>query len=761
MIRSKIEVTVFAFFLALLAATPVSAEEPPEEAASSRQVAFDERSDTYQARVTLGLGRASSEEEATPFVAIDLKPGWHVYWKNPGEAGLSTVIRGALTDGRGVRHELGAMSWPTPQVFKQGQGAITTFGYAERVVHALALPESTRLERGERVALKAHVNLLTCKVECIPVNVELSGEFIVPEGALEDARDRREVSLELDGASYESELSGELRAGGEDRLWRVSVPRCGAERSGSCLAGEVDVSDGELHVFLPERAEGVRLKTRSVRVTEEKVEVEIEVHPTVSTLKAALELKLAGILRARTEERGQARSVRVVERVTMDQAQGVLSPAKPQVSAEASSPWEQATAPQPGLLYALWLAFLGGLLLNAMPCVFPVLSLKVASLAQIAQHERAAMRRHGVAYTLGILTAMGALALGVLTLRYVGIEAGWGFQFQSPLFLLALMSALVVFAANLFGAFELGVPMGGAMHEALADERRTGLQRSFYEGLLCVALATPCSAPFMGTAVGFALASSGVIVAAIFLMLGLGLASPFALLSALPGWAKWLPRPGAWLHGLKIALGFSLLLTCCWLLWLMGQHQGVAAMSVSLVILVALAAASALYGAIQYGRLRWIVVGVSALALMASLWAFEALLVVEEDRDGAASTQSEAEEATGRWRAFDPEAIARDVERGEIVFVDFTADWCITCKVNEQGVLADEALLERAEALGVVWYKADWTRRDERIRRVISAHGKAGVPMYLVYGPALPAQGVVLPELLTRQIVLDGFARAR
>ncbi|MGH0032158.1 MAG: protein-disulfide reductase DsbD family protein, partial [Myxococcota bacterium] len=391
-------------------------------------------------------------------------------------------------------------------------------------------------------------------------------------------------------------------------------------------------------------------------------------------------------------------------------------------------------------------------------CVLPVLAIKVFGIAERAHESRRQVAMHGVAYTAGILATMTALAVVVLALRSAGTAVGWGFQFQEPLFLVAISSVLVVFALNLFGVFEIGAPELGMEVGAPG-----GLRRSFFEGLLAVLLSTPCSAPFLGTAVGFAFAGSTATIVGIFLSIGLGLAAPFVAVSLLPGLARFLPRGGAWMLNLRAVLGFALLATVVWLLWVSGRTLGTDGMTLLLAYLMLLGFGVWLYGARQRARGDGRAPLFAASLLGAALLGMLALPLEPLARASADPvTGGAAAEAGGAQidaAPFDPAAVQGALDGGKPVFVYFTADWCLTCKVNERLVLRDERVVRALDRVGVAAFEADWTRRDETIRAELARFGRAGVPMYLVYDPRAPERPEILPELLTVDRVLEALGR--
>jgi thiol:disulfide interchange protein DsbD len=346
---------------------------------------------------------------------------------------------------------------------------------------------------------------------------------------------------------------------------------------------------------------------------------------------------------------------------------------------------------------------------------------------------------------------MMLLAGAVLAVRAGGRSVGWGFQFQEPLFVAAVSAVLVAFALNLFGVFTLGAD--GTALAGKVDQSH-GLLRSVGEGVLAVVLATPCSAPLLGTAVGFAFAAGPATVVAVFLALGLGLALPFCVLVLVPGLAKRLPKPGAWMERAKQLLGFALLATTVWLVWVMGGLAGVDGMARLLAFLTAVGLGTWLYGQSQglEGGRRVVTVGIAAVVLVAC-----GAVALRFEEAQAAPRGSAVAHAAQPW---DEAAVAAALEAGQPVFIDFTADWCLTCKFNERTVLSREEVRAAFTKYGVAFFVADWTRRDARITTKLAEHGRAGVPMYLVLSPATPDKPEVLSELLSVDSVVQAVQRA-
>ncbi len=413
----------------------------------------------------------------------------------------------------------------------------------------------------------------------------------------------------------------------------------------------------------------------------------------------------------------------------------------------AALPDDASGAAQTTVWKALLLGLIGGLILNLMPCVLPVLAIKAFSLAEVARHGPREALPHATAYAAGVLGSMTILALLVVGLRSAGTAVGWGFQFQEPRYVAAISAVLVLFAANFFGAFEFG---GAPQRLAALGAQAVGARRSFFDGLLTVALATPCSAPFLGTAAGFAFASPAPATIAVFLAIGVGLAAPLTLVALVPGSASRLPKAGPWMGELRAALGFVLLGAVIWLNWVAARSLDAGAMATLWTFLLVVGFLCWLYGRLQlrgHGPRPLLATAVAVGVLVLGLGA----LRVQVDSATA------ADGGPGVWSR---EAVAEELRGGRAAFVVFTADWCITCKVNERLVLANERVKEELARLDVAVFEADWTRRDEHIRAELARHGRSGVPLYLVFSPDDPERPMLLPEVLSVGRVVDALREA-
>jgi suppressor for copper-sensitivity B len=674
----------------LLAFAPVA---PSDAAQGVADPAASTWFETEQGKVRLiaatpQLGAADSVKLGLEF---HLAPGWDIYWRAPGDAGLPPQI-----DWKSSRNLAAAeIAWPAPRRFSAY--GLETIGYQGSVV----LPITARLERaGTALSLHAALEYLTCKDICIPYDTVLNLDLPVESaasGGYADLIERyaREVPGDAPGALRL--MSSRLVAGKTPLLELSLAAREKLTAPDAFIEGPAGITFGAPHVSLA--ADG----------------------------KSAL-LSIAVSGGAAPSLAGQALRVTIV-----DGTQSLDSSTTPLATAPPRDPTS--------LIAMLGVALLGGFILNFMPCVLPVLSIKFLTLAAHAGRPRAAIRRGFLASAAGILVAFLLLAGGIVLLKTAGLAVGWGLQFQHPAFLVLMTALLMLFAGNLAGLFEIALPrwMGGLAE--ISD--RQGWGGDFLAGIFATLLATPCSAPFLGTAIGFALGGDDLDVVTIFLALGVGLATPYLAVAALPALAAHLPRPGHWMITARRILAVLLALSAAWLLSVLATQAGAIAASLATLALLAVLALLALVHAASLRR---------AGVAVALLLAFVAPSLLPAP--GASAVSDSA-----LWRPFDQPAIDSLVRDGKVVFVDVTADWCLNCKVNERLVLQSGEVLRRLSGADVVAMRADWTRPDNAIAAFLRGFGRYGIPFYVVYGPATP-DGQPLSEILTPGEVLGALGRA-
>ncbi len=733
----------------------VNAPDVPPEASGS--AAVHEGEARVHARLVVESQTVESGKPVRVGVLFDISPGWHVYWRNPGDSALPTRIAWQVPQDPEVR--VSEIAWPTPEVFQEAGTGFTTFGYAKQVLLAQSL--ELRAPIDGPVDVTTDVRFLVCEELCIPGRVTLQRSLLLgappePDPHASKLFDHYAAkvprSAEHHGIEVDAWYSQDAIRPGDSFMLGIAATGC--DEQGACAPGPL-AGHHPSELFLPYSATNPRVRPLGAQDrpgTQGGVVVAIRGHIDAGSPPRTID-PLRGLL--------------ALPNVGADGGPGYVEVDLPFPTAPAEADIEliatdwldpnlleaPATATGVHLPLAFALALLGGLILNLMPCVLPVLAIKLVALSEQVHAARASAMRQGIAYLAGIEVSMALLAGFVIALRQAGVAVGWGFQFQEPVFMAAIAVLIVAMACNLLGLFEMGWDLGSAstLGQDGGDQRR-----SFFDGFLAVALSTPCSAPFLGTAVGFAFAGTAVDILVIFAAIGLGLALPFVAASFVPGLARVIPAPGPWMTKLRAVLGLALLATAAWLLWLLDRAAGSQAQLWVVAVLVGVALASFGFGRRQRRapgepQRAALIAGLLALVLILAMLPLDPL-----PRDARANESDTAIP----WEEFSPEAVSAALTEGQPVFVYFTADWCITCKVNEQLVLEDEAVVEALAQGAVATFRADWTLRDEQIRSELARHGKAGVPVYLVYDPTRADRPLILPELLTVDAVLEALERA-
>ncbi|MBT6093481.1 MAG: hypothetical protein HOH04_01275 [Rhodospirillaceae bacterium] len=654
---------------------------------------------------------------------FELQPGWKIYWRSPGDAGFPPRL-----DWKGSTNLATAtVHWPTPTRFSVL--GLETLGYKKHVV----LPITAKpANAGDELDLKAQLRYLVCDEICIPYETNLS--LALPSGPATPGPHAHTINR------YAASVPGDGRTHGLEitklDTWNIgksAMLRISARATAAFTAPDV---------FM-EGPPGLAYAKPLVRLSDDGKEAVLDVRVDgVDFLEDAVGKTLAARDFTATLVDGGRAAEAVLTATETAPAQTLGQPLA------SSIPVSEAAMPSLALM--LVFAIIGGLILNLMPCVLPVLSLKMLSLVKHGGGNPRDVRMGFLASAAGIVSTFLVLAVSLAALRSGGAAIGWGIQFQQPWFLTLLVLLVTIFACNLWGFFEVRLPgIISDMGEHTAHVH--GLGGHFLQGAFATLLATPCTAPFLGTAVGFALAGSVVDIVAVFAALGVGLSLPYLAVAAMPGLATWLPRPGSWMVKLKAVLGLLLAGTGVWLLYVLA---GVAGETGSIVVgVAAVVTAGVLFTAHRTGGLglRLSAPGMSvlaAIALSAPLWA------PVDAKTGGGPGESAALKAI--WKPFDPAAIPGLVQAGKTVFVDVTADWCITCQVNKGVVMERRAVLGKLGSENVIAMQADWTRPDDGIARYLASFGRFGIPFNVVYGPKAP-QGIVLPELLTESAVLGGF----
>jgi thiol:disulfide interchange protein len=658
-----------------------------------------------------------------------LESGWHVYWKNPGDAGEPPRVDWTLSQGVTA----GPLQFPAPK--RLPLGPLMDFGYEDEVLFPVTLKVDASVKPGSILHLPAKVVWLVCRESCIPEKTNLTLDVPVVSG--KPAPDATTDTLfQRFQAALPKPLPSRFKVGftATPTSFRLTVETGKRETEATFFPADAGVLDNPAAQKLTATAKGF--------VLELKKDSGLTTNPT--QLRGVLELSagrayellaLPGAVQAGAQLPTEPAPVR------LPQAPAQTAPVSP---APVSAP----AAPSVGLARAVLLAFFGGLLLNLMPCVFPVLFIKGLALVKSGSEERHTLRVHGFVYAAGILASFWILVGALLGLRAAGSVLGWGFQFQSPVFLSLMAGLLFFLGLSLAGQFEIGLSLTSTGGSLAVKQGYTG---SFFTGVLAVIVATPCTAPFMGAAIGYALAQTAAVTLAVFTALALGLAAPYVALTLQPAWTRALPKPGAWMEILKQATAVPVFATVIWLAWVLAQAYGAALLAVLLASLLLLAVAGWFLG--RWPAQRWAAV-VASLIVAGVI----ALSLLTPSKLAAAPQSGAATHAA--WEPWTADAASRYQTQGRPVFVDFTASWCLSCQVNERVALHQPEVQKAFADAHVAQLRADWTQHDDAITQALTQLGRSGVPTYVLYVPGSPSPRL-LPEVLTPGVVLDALADLR
>lgn len=633
-------------------------------------------------------------------LVITLEEKWHVYWINAGDSGEPPKITWTLPHGITA----GPMQFPIPS--RLPLGPLMDFGYEDEVAFPVKLTAAKGLKPGP-VHLDAKVNWLVCREVCIPGRAHLGLNLTVDPKAVAPAQPVGAIGEALGLIPKQLPAGTKLTVTGGKNEFVLDL-----------ITGD-RITDAEFYPFDQEQI--ANAGDQMVEPLKDGVRLRVPRAPELTKLPG----RLHGVLKLDDETAYEVTAPVVAGEVARRAGSGPVPPSAKELTVVA----------------AVSLAFVGGIILNLMPCVFPVLFLKGLSLVQSSGEDRSRIRRHGLVYTLGILASFWAIVAALLALRAGGTEAGWGFQLQSPTFLAILASGIFFFALSLAGLFDIGLSLTSVGGE-LAQKQ--GYAGSFFTGVLATVVATPCTAPFMGAAIGFALAQSGWITFSVFTALALGLAAPYLLLSFQPAWTRLLPRPGAWMEVFKQVTAIIFFATVIWLTYVYGNlfgssGQGVYRIALLLACFLLLTVAGWVLGK---WPARWtssivaVIIGVLALAVPIY----------------------QPKQTNLTWEPYSEQTLSQARASGRPVFIDFTAAWCLSCQVNERLVLRSSDVQKEFAKNKVMLVKADWTKYDPEITRQLASVGRSGVPTYVIY-PAGKGQADVLPELLTKDIVLTALKK--
>lgn len=675
---------------------------------------------TRHATVELLTEKEAVAPGETQWIGLYFKPiaGWHVYWKNPGDSGLPPRAEFSSSTG-GSRFS--PLEFPTPE--KMPYGPLMNFAYEGAVLYLAKWTAPAEIVPGESMTLTANVKWLICKEECVPGKASL--DVTLPVETKE--------KLETIGGSHSKLFAEAFSALPVNPPKKVEID---LQKNRLILnyRGTVSKADLSRVYFFSDSEIGVApMSKQDVSFTSNGVRVSIPRDTANPKFAEKVASDVRGILKLR-----ENRSVTVGE--------AVVETLAPEKSALSIAPTDVSST---GLGLMLFFALLGGIILNLMPCILPVLSIKVMEIASQSGIKTKEIRKHGIVFTMGVLVSFWALALVLLTLRAGGTKLGWGFQLQSPYFIAALAILFFLMAMNLFGFFEVGdriMGVGGKF------ARKEGYAGSFFTGVLTTVAATPCSAPFMGTALGFALTQSAFQAVLVLTFLGLGLALPYLIFSFLPNAAKILPKPGMWMKTLKEFLAFPLLATTVWLCGVLGSQAGVGGVVAVLTAIVLIVAVIWIYGhradrALSKWMRGFLMISFSAL----TVYVLSGLGPMQTAR--AENPEIKSALVHAPWKEWSPTALQEALDAKKTVIVNITAEWCVTCKVNETVVFKRSSVKAALGAPGVVALLADWTNGDPVITEAMMKIGRNSVPVYLLYknGSREPK---ILPQILSADSLL-------
>lgn len=672
------------------------------------------------ARLLLSHDTAKPGETVWAGVHLRMNQGWHTYWQNGGDAGAPTKIDWTLPAGVTA----GAIQWPLPEKKVEGAGgtSLTSYIYHNDVVLLVPLTLAARAPQGA-VELKAKVEWMECEKLCV---VARSGVSATLNVALE-SKPSKDAALIEEWRKKLPQIATNLPA----RAWWESSD---ASETRTVII-EWDLTDKPAEVdFFPYASAAFKIAGSTERV--DSPDGKIRVRKPVEKNEGDWPKEIAGVL---------------VSKQTKD---APMKGWEAKLTVGAPPAEKRVAAPLASILPMLGFAFLGGLLLNIMPCVLPVIALKVLGFVNQAKETPQRVRRLGIIYGLGVMVSFLVLAGLAIAVQQAGGRAGWSTAFQNPQFRVLITTLITLVALNLFGLFEITLG-GSAMDTASQLTAKEGTAGAFFNGVLATVLATPCTAPFLGVAIGFAFTQPPFIIVLMFVSVGLGLAAPFVALCWQPKWLQLLPKPGAWMERFKVAMGFPMLATAMWLFWLTGTRLGKTGVLWLGMFLVLLSMAAWIWGEfVQRGTKR------KGLAVALCL------VLVVTAYGGILEKQLQWREPVGKkregidWKKWSPEAVEQARKDGHPVLVDFTADTCLNCQVNKLTSLEIEATQKKLKEIDAVAFLADFTDEDPAIARELQRYQRAGVPLVLVYSKDPNKPAIVLQAVLTPGIVLDALDQA-
>lgn len=676
------------------------------------------------------LSAVSTIQSGKPFwvaVRLDISPGWHIYWKNPGNSGYPTSIKWKMPSG----FTTGPIQWPYPDKFEFA--GLVNYGYEGTAYLLVQITPPENLKPGQTVKLKANVGWLVCKNVCMPGQTETELDLKVGSGPARPdtensklmAHARSLLPIRDSGWKFDATVHGHiLQIEAQQPDWYKGK-----------ISAITFFPDSSSFFIQPDSAQ-VLSKTKGGYV----------LSMPLDTAKYHGQTGLRGVLVSDAGWRGSGseRAVAITSTLT----------GGPRIVSAVSPPSFHFGE----LLLMLAFAFIGGAILNLMPCVLPVLSLKIMGFVKQAGEDRKKIFRHGSAFTIGVVVSFWILAGLLLVLRAGGQSLGWGFQLQSIGFVTVLSVFLFLFGLSMFGVFEIGTSLTTVGQNVAGQSSYWG---SFVSGVLATVVATPCTAPFMGSALGFALSQPAYWSIMIFTFLGLGMAAPYLVLTTSPALLRFVPKPGAWMETLKQFMGFLLMATVLWLLWVLSQQagaQGVVLLLASLLISGLGAWVYGRWGSLYGARLtRRVAQVIAVLAIGGGVLLSLEGITPQAGQLGTARTSDDGI----NWKPFTPELVSALRKEHKPVFIDFTAAWCLSCQVNERVALSSSEVRAAFRKKGIVAVKADWTNQNAMIAHALARFGRESVPLYVLYPPSADSKPIILPELITPGTVLSALDKIK
>ncbi len=672
-----------------------------------------------QVRVVPEKTYINSSDEITLAVEIKLAPHWHVYWKNPGDSGLAVKIDWKTPED----FELSEISWPTPK--KISYDILSNYGYYEEAILLQTLKVPNDLPAG-KVTLTANVAMLVCNEICIPESAEISVDF-------------NDGTVNIDNSDYikiakskiAKTLDGEFSYSEKNNNLILSLTTQNSELLNAATQNNIEFFPLEWGIINYLAKPEIMLENDKITISHERSDRKLS---DITDLKGLVVIKIPN-----NPNKGFA----------------IKAASKPLTTAKNLTPTKDVQkSVQPSLqtdkitwLSAIYLALFGGIILNLMPCVFPVLSIKALSLIKMGEKDNKMARLHGISYTLGVILSFLAIGATLLVLKEAGTAVGWGFQLQNPIIVAILAYLLFIIGLNLIGFFEFGNKLGNIGNKMAQGKSLSG---SFFTGTLATVVATPCTAPFMGAAMGFAMTQNALISMSVFASLGFGLALPYLLLSYFPILRKFLPKPGAWMDIFKQFLAFPIFASSIWLVWVLSEQSG--SYGVLLILLGMLAIAFCIWLSHLHNKHGKLITRL-LLILCLSLPLFS-LSYIKSTEDAICSS----EKIHPLGEVFSNDKLSRLLEGDRPIFVEMTAAWCITCKVNHALAINTNIIKTTFKDNNVSYLIGDWTNKDDVITEYLDKFGRNGVPLYVFYGARNLTTGerpnaVLLPQVITTSII--------